>query len=100
MMDLREVDPSLWLLVGLFGQALFFGRFLVQWIQSERQKRSVVPLAFWYLSLGGGFLLLAYALHIGDPVFILGQTVGAIVYIRNLALLRRNRSEPDLLERP
>lgn len=83
------VDSLPWLIVGFAGQALFFSRFLVQWLRSEREGRSTVPRAFWYLSLGGGALLLSYAVHRQDPVFILGQSAGAFVYIRNLMLLRR-----------
>ena len=73
-----------WLALGLLGQLLFSGRFLVQWIASERRKTSVVPRAFWYLSLGGGATLLAYALYKRDPVFILGQSAGLLIYARNL----------------
>ena len=73
-----------WLVIGFAGQILFFGRFLVQWIVSERQKRSVIPTAFWFLSLGGGALLLSYALYRRDPVFIAGQLTGVFVYSRNL----------------
>lgn len=79
-----SVDP--WLVIGFGAQALFTGRFLLQWIHSERHKRSVVPKAFWYLSLSGGSLLLAYAVHKRDPVFIVGQASGLLVYIRNLML--------------
>jgi lipid-A-disaccharide synthase-like uncharacterized protein len=86
-----EHDP-VWLAVGFGGQALFAGRFLVQWIQSERVKRSVVPLAFWYFSVGGGLALLFYALHRVDPVFIVGQGLGLFIYLRNLWLIRRERS--------
>jgi lipid-A-disaccharide synthase-like uncharacterized protein len=78
-----------WLGIGLLGQALFSARFLVQWIASERRRRSVVPVAFWYLSLGGGLTLLAYAVYRQDPVFILGQASGLFVYGRNLYLVRR-----------
>ena len=78
-----------WVGIGLAGQACFFSRFLVQWIASERQKRSVVPRAFWYLSISGGLILLSYSLWRRDPVFILGQSVGLFVYLRNLVLLRR-----------
>ena len=74
-------------LLGLIGQACFFSRFLVQWVASERQRRSVVPTAFWYLSVIGGLLVLGYALWRRDPVFILGQSVGIVVYIRNLILI-------------
>ena len=83
-----------WLVVGFVGQALFGSRFLVQWIVSERRGESVVPLAFWYLSLGGAALLLAYAIWRQDPVFILGQSFGFLVYTRNLVLIAR-RSRAD-----
>lgn len=73
-----------WLAVGLVGQAFFFSRFLFQWLASERAGRSVIPMSFWYFSLLGGATLLAYAIHLGDPVFILGQSTGAIIYLRNL----------------
>ena len=79
----------IWLGVGLVGQALFSARFLVQWIASERRKRSVVPRAFWYFSVGGGVTLLAYALYRRDPVFILGQGAGLFVYARNLWFIHR-----------
>jgi lipid-A-disaccharide synthase-like uncharacterized protein len=82
----------LWLGIGLLGQALFSMRFLVQWLRSERAGRSVVPIAFWYLSLGGGLLLLSYAIHRRDPVFILGQLTGVIVYLRNLQLIYLQRA--------
>jgi len=86
-----------WLLVGFAGQGLFSLRFLVQWIQSERARRSVIPLGFWYLSIAGGVALLAYAIHRLDPVFIAGQAAGLVVYSRNLALvLRERRSNPAL----
>lgn len=80
------------LVLGFCGQGLFFGRFLVQWIASERQRRSVVPLAFWYFSIGGGALLLIYALLKKDPVFILGQGGGLIIYFRNLYLIHTEHS--------
>jgi lipid-A-disaccharide synthase-like uncharacterized protein len=82
---------SAWLAVGFVGQAMFFSRFLVQWIASERRGKSVVPLAFWWLSIAGGSLLLAYAIYRRDPVFILGQAFGFVVYARNLLLIRRSR---------
>ncbi len=80
-------DP--WLIVGFLGQALFSARFIIQWIASERAKRSIVPPAFWLLSLGGGATLLAYAIYRQDPVFILGQGAGLFIYLRNLVLIRR-----------
>lgn len=76
-----------WVVIGLAGQMMFTGRFLVQWIQSERQRKSVIPLSFWYLSLAGGLVLLSYAIHRHDPVFILGQSTGVIIYLRNLWLI-------------
>ncbi len=84
---------KLWIGIGLVGQLLFFGRFLVQWIASERAKRSVVPLAFWYFSILGGSVLLVYAIYRKDPVFILGQAGGLVIYLRNLVLIRRERLE-------
>ena len=79
-------------LLGLLGQVLFFSRFLVQWVASEKKGRSVVPLSFWYLSIGGGGLLLVYALWRKDPVIVLGQTVGLFVYVRNLMLIHRRKA--------
>jgi lipid-A-disaccharide synthase-like uncharacterized protein len=79
----------LWLGFGLLGQAFFSARFLVQWIASERRKQSVVPVQFWYFSVGGGLMLLAYAVYRRDPVFILGQGAGLFVYARNLYFIRR-----------
>lgn len=77
-----------WIGFGLAGQLLFTARFLVQWIASERARRSVVPVAFWYFSMGGGLVLLAYAIYRADPVFILGQMMGVVIYARNLWLIR------------
>lgn len=81
----------LWLAVGMFGQALFSARFIIQWLASEKLRRSVVPVSFWYFSLIGGFVLLAYAIYRRDPVFVLGQAFGAVIYVRNLYFLRRER---------
>jgi lipid-A-disaccharide synthase-like uncharacterized protein len=80
---------QVWLGVGFLGQGLFSARFLVQWIASERRQQSVIPVHFWYLSLGGGAVLLAYAIYRLDPVFIAGQAVGLLVYTRNLHFVRR-----------
>lgn len=76
-----------WVTIGLAGQFAFASRFIVQWIASERAGRSIVPVAFWYLSICGGIVLFCYALYRGDPVFILGQSMGLIVYSRNLWLI-------------
>lgn len=82
-----------WLVVGFAGQALFSMRFLIQWIKSEREKRSMIPLAFWYFSVVGGLSLLVYAIHRKDPVFIVGQASGLFIYIRNLYLIYRERRQ-------
>ncbi len=81
------------LVVGFAGQAMFFMRFFVQWLYSEKHKRSLIPTAFWYFSLGGSFLLMTYAIFKKDPVFIIGQSTGFIIYTRNLILIRRERRE-------
>lgn len=83
------------MIVGFVGQALFASRFLVQIVVSERQRRSVVPTIFWYLSLGGSLLLLSYAISIRDPVFILGQSTGFLIYLRNLWLIRMERANAE-----
>ena len=87
------MPESAWLVVGFAGQACFFGRFLLQWIHSERNKRSLVPVGFWYLSLAGAAIVLVYAIHRRDPVFIVGQSTGALVYLRNLRLIQLERRE-------
>jgi lipid-A-disaccharide synthase-like uncharacterized protein len=79
----------LWVAVGFLGQALFFMRFFVQWIASEKRKESVIPVAFWYFSIGGGLVLLTYAINRRDPVFFVGQGSGLFVYLRNLFLNRQ-----------
>lgn len=78
---------NLWICFGFVGQLLFGSRFLIQWIASERKKESIIPLAFWYLSIGGSVILLSYAIHRKDPVFILGQCTGIFIYLRNLNLI-------------
>ena len=80
-----------WLILGFVGQGLFAGRFLVQWIVSERRSESVIPVAFWVFSIFGGAILLVYAIYRRDPVFILGQAAGLLVYARNLMLIRKKR---------
>ncbi len=85
------MEVWIWRGIGLLGQGLFFSRFLVQWIASERRKESVIPLYFWYLSLSGGIILFFYAMHIRDPIFILGQSCGVFVYTRNLVLIFRKK---------
>lgn len=85
-------DDWWWLVIGFGGQALFMARFLVQWLVSERERRSVIPISFWYFSIGGALVLLVYALHRRDPVFIAGQLLGVLIYLRNLHLIRLERS--------
>lgn len=82
---------SLWIAIGFAGQAMFSMRFLVQWLSSERAGRSIIPIAFWYFSLAGGCILLAYAIWRRDPVFIVGQAAGLFIYTRNLYFIHRER---------
>ena len=85
------ISEQTWIIIGLMGQLLFSWRFILQWITSEKNKRSVIPIGFWYLSIGGSLILLSYAIHRTDPVFILGQSGGLIIYLRNLILIYRER---------
>jgi lipid-A-disaccharide synthase-like uncharacterized protein len=89
--DVFVISLDWWVILGLIAQGLFTMRFVVQWIASERAGRSVIPLAFWWFSVGGGVLLLAYALYRKDAVFILGQGFGVFVYLRNLYFVLRER---------
>ena len=82
---------NLWLIIGLVGQVMFSMRFILQWIASERHKKSVIPISFWYFSIAGSLLLLAYSIHRQDPVFILGQSLGCVIYFRNLVLIDRDK---------
>ena len=84
---------SFGVLIGLIGQALFTMRFLTQWWASERAGRSVIPMSFWLLSIGGGLLLLAYSLWRRDIVFILGQSLGVFIYLRNISFVLREKRE-------
>lgn len=86
---------TIWIATGFLGQGLFFGRWIVQWLASERSASSKVPISFWYLSLVGGLITLAYAIYRKDPVFIAGQSIGSVVYVRNLMLIyRENGTTP------
>lgn len=82
---------DMWLIIGLIGQVMFSMRFILQWIASERHKKSVIPISFWYFSIAGSILLLAYSIHRQDPVFILGQSLGCVIYFRNLVLIDRDK---------
>jgi lipid-A-disaccharide synthase-like uncharacterized protein len=85
---------QVWLGIGLLGQAFFSARFLVQWIASERSGRSVIPVQFWYWSVGGSITLLAYAIYRLDPIFILGQAGALVIYARNLYFIHRASGHP------
>jgi lipid-A-disaccharide synthase-like uncharacterized protein len=89
--DVFVIQFSWWVVLGFVAQAMFFMRFAVQWIASERAGRSVVPTAFWIFSVVGGLLLLIYALQRKDPVFIAGQGLGLFIYLRNLQFILRGR---------
>ena len=82
-----------WAVLGFLAQALFSARFLVQWIASERARRSIIPIAFWWFSIGGGILLFIYSLHRKDPVFIAGQGGGLLIYVRNVMFVLREQRE-------
>lgn len=84
---------TLWTAIGFLGQVFFSMRFIVQWVTSERVRQSVIPVAFWYFSVFGGATLLAYAIHRQDPVFIVGQGVGLLIYGRNLYFIFRQRRQ-------
>ena len=86
-------DAPGWLAFGFLGNLAFFTRFLVQWVASERAGESHIPLAFWYLSLVGSIILLIYAIHRADPIFVLAYLPNTFVYARNLVLVRRDRRE-------
>ena len=89
--DVFVIQLDWWIALGFLAQALFTMRFAVQWIASERAGKSVVPMAFWLFSIGGGLLLLIYALYRRDPVFIAGQAFGVFIYLRNLHFVLRER---------
>lgn len=91
MMGVATPVDALWLIVGVAGQLMFTARFLVQWWASERAGRSVVPVAFWYFSILGSLIVLAYGIHKLEPVIIIGQLPGTVIYARNLWLIRQER---------
>jgi lipid-A-disaccharide synthase-like uncharacterized protein len=88
---IASLRPDFWIALGLIGQVTFMGRFVVQWIVSERLGRSIIPIYFWYMSIVGSLLLFCYALHRKDPIFILGYSGGSIIYIRNLLLIHKEK---------
>jgi lipid-A-disaccharide synthase-like uncharacterized protein len=89
-------SETIWIAIGFFGQGLFFMRWIVQWFRSEKERESTIPLSFWYFSLIGGLITLAYAIYRRDPVFIAGQGIGTLVYLRNLMLIYRNKAAVGL----
>ena len=91
--DAMSGQDFTWLLVGLLGQALFMMRFIVQWIHSERHQESLIPISFWYFSLLGSVIVLAYGLHKTELVIIVGQLPGTLVYARNLMLIKKVKSK-------
>lgn len=91
VLNVRHWGEFWWVIVGLLGQLMFSMRFLIQWIMSERARRSVMPVTFWYFSLAGGIVLLAYAIHRRDPVFMVGQASGLVIYVRNLWLIHASK---------
>jgi lipid-A-disaccharide synthase-like uncharacterized protein len=91
MFGTKTTADTLWLVVGLLGQLMFTARFLVQWFASEKAGRSVVPVAFWYFSIFGGLIVLAYGIHKLEPVIIVGQLPGVVIYSRNLWLIHREK---------
>jgi lipid-A-disaccharide synthase-like uncharacterized protein len=92
MIEFLEAMKNPVVLIGFAGQLAFLGRFVVQWLASERARRSVIPRSFWYLSISGALLLLVYSFLRKDPVFLIGQGAAMAIYIRNLVLLRREAS--------
>ena len=93
VLHVGSVSELLWVLFGFAAQLMFTARVLVQWIASERARESIVPVAFWYFSLAGGLMLLSYAVYRADPVFILGQALGVVIYLRNLWLIHAKRAK-------
>lgn len=91
-------DPMVWLVIGFMGQAMFSARFLIQWLASEKIKKSIIPNLFWWFSLAGGSILLVYAIHREDPVFIVGQGMGLFIYFRNIYLIYSKKHNPQKAE--
>ena len=89
---------TVWIIIGFVGQAFFSMRFIVQWIASERQKMSIIPVSFWFFSIAGSLTLLAYAIYRQDPVFICGQSLGVFIYARNLYFIKQHREKKSAEE--
>jgi lipid-A-disaccharide synthase-like uncharacterized protein len=97
MMELNLSTETIWIIIGFIGQGLFFMRFFIQWMASEKEGRSVIPHAFWYFSIGGSAILLAYAIWRQDPVIILGQSTGLLIYFRNIYLIRHPEKDKSAI---
>ncbi|MCK4917436.1 MAG: lipid-A-disaccharide synthase N-terminal domain-containing protein [Candidatus Omnitrophica bacterium] len=91
--NLGRGENGFWLCLGFVSQVIFFTRFFVQWVVSEIKKKSVIPISFWYLSIAGSLGLMAYSIYRKDPVFIAGQSLGLVIYIRNLFFISKNKSK-------
>ena len=87
--QVKNMSDTYWLALGFGGQGIFAARFVLQWVDSEVKRKSSIPMTFWYASILGGSALLCYAIHIRDPVFIIGQAGGVLIYLRNLQLRLR-----------
>jgi lipid-A-disaccharide synthase-like uncharacterized protein len=96
--DVFVAKLDFWLVFGIVAQLLFTARFVVQWIVSEKLGRSVVPVAFWFLSMGGGLMLLVYGIVRREPIIIIGQGMAVFIYLRNLALIFKNRAKASETE--
>lgn len=95
---IHDVGDLIWLLIGVFAQLMFSLRFIIQWLSSERERRSVVPTAFWWFSVFGGVTLLAYGLHRREPVIILGQAFGIVIYARNLMMIHKAKKSDSVAQ--
>ena len=93
LFDVFVTNFDWWVILGFIAQLMFTGRFLVQWIESERQGRSVIPIAFWFFSMGGGLMTLIYGIAKREPVIIVGQAMATIIYIRNIMLIVKHRGK-------
>lgn len=95
-----RAEPTIWITIGFIGQFLFFMRFFVQWLASEKAKKSVIPDAFWYFSILGGSVLFAYSIWRQDPVFMFGQGAGLLIYARNLHFIRSAKKPVAVVDTP
>ena len=91
--DVFVTNFTWWAALGMFGQMMFAMRFILQWLASEKAGKSVVPLTFWFFSIGGAAIVLAYGIHKRDPVIILGQALSFFIYIRNLVLIAKEKRQ-------